>query len=133
MSMTTIGHGRKEATKKKGRWQALLLAGLVLASAVAVPQAASAVTQSKGCYIGSTSCSLKVKTLDHRILLTTSSYGINTEARYTVRTNGGKLLCNGTIKHGGSTKGCYFPNYDGAVKVTISKPALFGATLTVRY
>ncbi|MGN7966336.1 hypothetical protein ACTJKK_09680 [Microbacterium sp. 22179] len=131
--MSMLTNNTRETTKKKGRWQAILLAGLVLAGSVAVPQAANAVTTTQGCYFGPTSCSVKVKTSQHRILLTTTSYGINTEARYTVRTNGGKLLCKGTIKHGGSTKGCYFPNYDGAVKVTISKPALFGATLTVRY
>lgn len=117
MSMMTIT--KKNSMKKTGRWQAALLAGLVLAGSVAVPQAADAATTK------STTCSKWYSSSDCAVWVTPKKYlsfRIATDSdkthRFTVRAASGRLLSNGMLRSGGSTA-VYLAGYTGKVKITI--------------
>lgn len=108
----------KTKTTKKGRWQAALIAGLVLAGSVAVPQAADAATKS-------TTCSKWQSTSDCAVWVTPKKYlsfRIATDSdkthRFTVRAASGRLLSNGMLRSGERTE-VYLAGYTGKVKITI--------------
>lgn len=113
-------------TKKKtktSRWQALVLAALVLMSgSIAMPQAADAATvksSSKECRSSAATCILKVKARnDVYFRVAATSDGTS---RYTVRTPGGRLLCRGTITLNHGNRSCWFGTYTGPVAITVSK------------
>jgi hypothetical protein len=116
MSMTTMT--KNNTTKKKGRWQAALLAGLVLAGSVAVPQAADAATKSTTCskWQSSSDCAVWVTPKGHL------NFSIKTDSnqthRFTVRAPSGKLLSSGMLRSGERTE-VYLAGHTGKVKITI--------------
>ena len=121
MSMSTMGK------KKMNRWQAALLAGLVVAGGVvAVPQAASAATvttTSTVCTSYASSCA-KTKTARHGLIVfEADEQGFRKVNRsYTVKTTGGRTLCSGTITvNSGNPRQCKTGSYRGNVKLSIRK------------
>lgn len=121
--MSMLTNSTKESTKKKGRWQAALIAGLVLVGSVAVPQAAGAASTTESCssYFTPGDCAVWVNAkndVEFRI----SSTAPRGAHRYTVRTPGGRLLCSGTITPNQNfSRNCWFGTYTGKVKITIQK------------
>lgn len=116
MSMTTMT--KNNTAKKKGRWQAVLLAGLVLVGSVAVPQAADAATKSTTCskWYSSSDCAVWVTPKGHlNVLIKTDS---DKTHRFTVRAANGRLLSNGMLQSGERTQ-VYLAGYTGKVKITI--------------
>ncbi len=128
MSMTTIT--KKNSMKKTGRWQAALLAGLVLAGSVAVPQAATAAnkTQAHCGSASSTTCQLTTKANGAIHFRVTANVSRTKAMPYTVKTSSGRTLCSGTTKTG-SLKICSF-RYSGTVKVSVKTPYMAFPSIT---
>lgn len=108
-------------TNRKTRWAGLALGALLVAGGVvAVPQAASAYTQTAACakYFSMDQCAMYVnakKEVAFRVDVD-SNRGSH---RYTVRTPGGRLLCKGDIAPNRGTVNCWFGSYTGRVKITV--------------
>ncbi|UPL13896.1 hypothetical protein [Microbacterium galbinum] len=117
---STLQETKTKKKKRKGRWQAVLLAGLMIAGSVAVPQAADAAWGHKSCP-GSRVCIVAMNTT--RPVLTIATRGKYEIAhKYTVRTAGGKLLCSGrTATYWEKYPRCNLKGYIGRVRVTVAQ------------
>jgi hypothetical protein len=112
MSNTT-----KSNTKKR-HWQALTVAALILAGSVVAPEAAQAST-SRTCWNTSWNgtCQLTTK-VSNEVRFTYSGTGPwGTQFRYSVKTTGGRTLCQGTTASG-SYRYCYTA-YTGNVTISV--------------
>lgn len=129
MSMTTMGK------KKMNRWQAALLAGVVLAGgALAVPQAASAASGTKTCgndgYSCSTTVTAKKGHLSFRVVDAPYTKG---STSYTVKMANGSKLCSGKITFNGASKTCSTYGYKGKVTISVSKGWSSGVRILSSY
>ncbi|MFJ2367737.1 hypothetical protein [Microbacterium sp. NPDC087665] len=110
--------------KKTSRWQALMLAGLVLAGgAVAVPNAATAApvkSSSQMCSTSVKSCSHTVRA-KNEVWFRVVSPGASPTLSYTVKTISGRVLCRGTITPNHGNRSCWFGTYTGSVTIKTTK------------
>jgi hypothetical protein len=131
MSMMTMSNKKKST---KSRWAAVMLAGLVVAGSVAVPQAASAAETYKTCggdgYSCSTTVNAKQKTISFKVVDTRRSANAQ---KFTVKTASGSTICSGTVTVNGSGKTCSLFGYKGKVTVTVAKSWSTGSQIKVSY
>jgi len=118
---TPVQNNTPTKTKKRGRWQAVLLAGLMIAGTAAVPQAADAATGHKSCP-GSRTCLVAINmTKPTLYIIAVGKYDLT--HNYTVRTADGELLCRGRIqtKFAAPPTKCRLDGYVGRVRVTVAQ------------
>ncbi|MGN7966334.1 hypothetical protein ACTJKK_09670 [Microbacterium sp. 22179] len=116
---STPQEAKTQTKKRKGRWQAVLLAGLMIAGSVAVPQAANAAWAKKSCP-GSRVCIVAINATKPVVgIMTSGKYYIS--HNYTVRTAGGKLLCRGRVATNTVGPICNLDGYRGRVRVTVAQ------------
>lgn len=115
--------------KKTSRWQALMLAALLLAGGTAaVPQLAEAATTSTTCAYSWGTCQLKIKVggfVHFRVKAVTAP---GTKISWTVQASNGRRLCSGTMT-AGSSRMCSF-KYSGTVTITAYTGIMRTASIT---
>ena len=131
---STLQQTRTKTKTKRGRWQAVLLAGLMIAGSVAVPQAADAATGHKSCP-GSRTCLVAINATEPVLtIIAVGEYDLT--HNYTVRAANGELLCRGRIqtKFAAPPTKCRLHGY-GRVRVTVAQGwhPNFGLTISDGY
>jgi hypothetical protein len=131
MSMMTMSNKKKST---KSRWAAVMLAGLVVAGSVAVPQAASAAESYKTCggdgYSCSTTVDAKQRTVSFKAIDTRRSANAQ---KFTLKMANGSTICSGTLTVNGSGKTCSLFGYKGKVTLTVAKGWSTGMQVKVSY
>lgn len=124
--MTSLAKKMTDTTGKR-RWQALILAGMVLVGgSVAVPQAADAApmsTRSQTCGMSSNDCVVTIKMTKtgasaRSLYFKTTGFGNHD---YALRTSSGKRLCSGRIQGAwGEWKRCVVSNRSTTLYLSVS-------------
>ncbi|MBQ3358396.1 MAG: hypothetical protein IJG47_05790 [Microbacterium sp.] len=118
---STPQEAKTQTKKRKGRWQAVLLAGLMIAGSVAVPQAADAAWGHKSCP-GSRVC-IVAMTASKPVLTIRARGKYYLTHNYTVRAADGELICRGRLQTAwGASQTCRLDGHiRGRIRVTVAQ------------